>query len=45
VIQSLKGPSDTDPMVLVQWESITLTMFVLDVQERGEEVAEASFAD
>jgi len=45
VIQVLKGPSETDPMVLVQWESMALTMFVLDVRERGEEVAEAIAAD
>ena len=45
VIQILKGPSDTDPMVSVQWESMTLTMFVLDVRERGQEISEASAAD
>ena len=44
VIQILKGPSDNDPMVLVQLESMTLTMFVLDVRERGEEVVEVGAA-
>jgi hypothetical protein len=42
VIQILKGPSETDPMVLIQWGSMTLTMFVLDVRERGEEAVEAT---
>ena len=45
VIQIMKGPSGTDPMVQVQFESMTLTMFVLDVRERGQEVSDTSATD
>lgn len=42
VIEVIAGPSETDPMIRVRWEKRMLTMFALDIQERGEEVKNKS---
>ena len=43
-IVEIVGSGETERMVLVQWASLTLSMFQLDVGERGEEVPAASSA-
>ena len=39
-IIQVTGSGTSDVMVAIQWESLKLAMFVIDVQQRGEELTQ-----